>query len=111
MTLVTGGASGLGQATVKRFVRNGAKVIICDQQTIAGEQIAQQFNNDQVIFLSANVSNENDVTNLLNEIKKKFGQLNAVINCAGLSATFATYNFNRRLPRDLMSFEVPVKVC
>ena len=43
MTLVTGGASGLGRGTVERFVREGAKVVICDLPNSAGEDLATQL--------------------------------------------------------------------
>lgn len=43
MTLVTGGASGLGRGTVERFVREGAKVVICDLPNSAGEDLVTQL--------------------------------------------------------------------
>jgi 3-hydroxyacyl-CoA dehydrogenase / 3-hydroxy-2-methylbutyryl-CoA dehydrogenase len=40
---VTGGASGLGRATAERFVREGAKVVICDLPKSAGQEVAEQL--------------------------------------------------------------------
>lgn len=111
MTLITGGASGLGRATAERFVRNGAKVIICDLQTSAGEQVAESLGATNAIYLPANVTQENDVEKVLRRIDEEFGRLDAVVNCAGRSETFATYNFNRMIARKLQNFELPLKVC
>lgn len=110
MTLITGGASGLGRATAERFVRNGAKVIICDRQSSTGDRVAQEIGGENVHFLPANVTQAKDIENVLREIEQRLGRLDVVVNCAGRSETFATFNFNRMTPRDLASFEQPLKV-
>lgn len=43
VALVTGGASGLGEATVRRLVKNGARVIVCDLPTSGGEKLAEEL--------------------------------------------------------------------
>ena len=43
VTVITGGASGLGRGTVERFVRNGAKVVIADLPTSPGADVAQSL--------------------------------------------------------------------
>lgn len=53
--LVTGGASGLGRATAERFVREGAKVIICDLPKSAGSDVASKLGADAV-FVPSDVS-------------------------------------------------------
>lgn len=55
MGLVTGGASGLGKATVERFVRQGARVILCDLEKSAGKDVADNLG-DNCIFSPTNVS-------------------------------------------------------
>ena len=55
MSLVTGGASGLGRATVERFVREGAKVVICDLPNSAGAELAEQLG-PNTIFVPTDVS-------------------------------------------------------
>lgn len=52
---MTGGASGLGQATVKRFIREGAKVVLCDLPTSDGQEIAKTLGNN-CAFAPVNVS-------------------------------------------------------
>ena len=55
--LVTGGASGLGRGAVERFVRNGAKVIICDLPNSPGEQVAGELGRENCVFVPTDVSN------------------------------------------------------
>lgn len=54
MALVTGGASGLGQATVERIVRHGGRVVICDLPSSEGPQLAARLSGNAV-FAPANV--------------------------------------------------------
>ncbi|XP_068083213.1 3-hydroxyacyl-CoA dehydrogenase type-2 [Anabrus simplex] len=101
--LVTGGASGLGLATVKHIARAGGKVVLCDLQTSQGHKIAQDLG-DNVVFAPVDVTSENDVVNALELTKKTFGRLDAVVNCAGIGVAFKTYNFHKKLPHKLEDF-------
>lgn len=104
VSLVTGGASGLGKATVERLVQQGAKVVLCDLPTSKGNEVAKSFGEDKVLFAPVNVSSADDVTNALNLTKEKFGKLNNVINCAGIGVAFKTYNFKKNQPHSLEDF-------
>ncbi|XP_031641175.1 3-hydroxyacyl-CoA dehydrogenase type-2-like [Contarinia nasturtii] len=104
VTLVTGGASGLGRATVNRFVKKGSQVIICDLPTSKGEQVAKEIG-ENVQFIPADVMSERDIENLADEISKKYGKLDVLVNCAGVSDAHLTYNFNLDLPKMLKDFE------
>ncbi len=55
MALVTGGASGLGRATVERIVRQGGRVILCDLPSSAGAQVASDLSGNAV-FAPTDVS-------------------------------------------------------
>ena len=102
--LVTGGASGLGRATVERFVREGAKVTLCDLQTSQGAAVAKEIGTDKVHFVPVDVSKEDDVAEALKQTKEVFGRLDAAVNCAGIGVAFKTYNFNKDLPHKLDDF-------
>ncbi|XP_014284473.1 3-hydroxyacyl-CoA dehydrogenase type-2 [Halyomorpha halys] len=103
VALVTGGASGLGKATVERICKNGGRVIVCDLPTSQGKAVADDLGSG-AIFASVDVTSESDVTNALNVAKEKFGKLNCVVNCAGIGVAYKTYNFNKNLPHKLDDF-------
>ncbi|ODM93735.1 3-hydroxyacyl-CoA dehydrogenase type-2 [Orchesella cincta] len=104
VTLVTGGASGLGRATVERFLRQGSKVVICDIPVSNGEELAKELGND-VIFCPTDVRQEKDVQDALSACKDKFGKLDVVVNCAGIAVAFKVYNFNKKQPHLLEDFK------
>ncbi len=82
--IVTGGASGLGEATVKLIVENGGKAVIIDQNEEKGHALAEKLGHSQVLFKKADVTSEEEVTDALSAGIKQFGLLNTVINCAGI---------------------------
>ncbi|XP_005103671.1 3-hydroxyacyl-CoA dehydrogenase type-2 [Aplysia californica] len=104
VSLVTGGASGLGRATVERFVRQGAKVVICDLPTSDGKAVADSLG-ENCVFAPTNVTSEEDVTKALELAKDKFGRLDISVSCAGTGIAFLTYNFKKNLPHQLADFQ------
>ena len=83
VALVTGGASGLGQATVETFVEKGAKVVILDINEENANKIIEELGEDNVMFVSTNIMEEAPVINAIDSIKDKFGALHIAVNCAG----------------------------
>jgi NAD(P)-dependent dehydrogenase (short-subunit alcohol dehydrogenase family) len=79
--VVTGGASGLGLATAKRFLAAGANVVIVDLPSSAGEEVAADLG-DRVRFAAADVTSEDEVSSAL-DAAEEFGPLRAVLHCAG----------------------------
>ena len=82
--VVTGGASGLGAATAQHLVAQGAKVILVDMNQELGQQLQQQLG-ENAEFIAVDVTDENQVQQLLNHIEQKYGQLNGLVNCAGIA--------------------------
>ena len=82
--VVTGGASGLGAATAKHLVAQGAKVILVDMNQELGQQLQQQLG-ENAEFIAVDVTDENQVQQLFNHIEQKYGQLNGLVNCAGIA--------------------------
>jgi 3-hydroxyacyl-CoA dehydrogenase/3-hydroxy-2-methylbutyryl-CoA dehydrogenase len=101
--LVTGGASGLGQATVARLVKEGGKAVLCDLQSSSGHTVAKELG-ENVVFVPTDVTSENDVKNAVHVAKETFGRLNVAVNCAGIGVAFKTYNFNKKTPHALEDF-------
>ncbi|MED4225017.1 SDR family NAD(P)-dependent oxidoreductase [Neobacillus cucumis] len=85
VAIVTGGASGIGLATVKAFLDKGAKVVIGDYNNEAGVRVEQELKEkyENVLFVSVNVADEQSVENLVAETVKHFGQLDVIFNNAG----------------------------
>lgn len=69
--LVTGGASGLGKATVERFVKEGGKVTLLDLPTSEGKTVSDKLGPENCCFVPCDITNENEVANALAETKGK----------------------------------------
>lgn len=82
VAIVTGGASGIGAGTVKRFVEEGARVVIADLGVDAGEALAAELG-AAAVFCQTDVSSEQDVQNMVQTAVDKFGGLDVLFNNAG----------------------------
>lgn len=82
--LVTGGASGLGEATTRLLAANGANVVILDLNDKQGNALADELG-ATVRFHKTNVTDENDVQAAINLAIETFGSLQIAINCAGVA--------------------------
>lgn len=82
VAIITGGASGIGAATTRLFVANGARVVIGDLQDDLGATLARELA-PQVVFQHADVSKEADVQALIGRAESSFGRLDCIFNNAG----------------------------
>lgn len=82
--LVTGGASGLGEATVRMLAGQGANVIIADLNQERGYALADELGK-QVRFCLTNVTDESDVQAAISRAVDTFGGLHINVNCAGVA--------------------------
>jgi len=81
VAVVTGGASGLGLATTKALLDEGAKVVILDLPSSKGEDVAQELG-DRVSFAPADVTDEDAVATAF-DLAETLGPVRIVVNCAG----------------------------
>ncbi|WP_180182698.1 3-hydroxyacyl-CoA dehydrogenase [Acinetobacter sp. YH01020] len=82
--VVTGGASGLGAATATHLIGLGAKVIIVDMNHEHGEAMQRQLG-DHAKFVQLDVTDEQAVGAFFAQVEAEFGQLNGLVNCAGIA--------------------------
>lgn len=87
--IVTGGGSGLGEATTREIVARGGRVAILDLARSNGAAIADELG-DAAIFTEADVTDEEGVTAAVDQAVSAFGELNAVVNCAGIGTAGRT---------------------
>ena len=88
VAVITGGASGMGRATVMRFLAEGARVVVADyneksgQETLAQAKNAGQTNN--IRFIRTDVAKEADIIAMIDCATSQFGRLDVVFNNAGV---------------------------
>jgi NAD(P)-dependent dehydrogenase (short-subunit alcohol dehydrogenase family) len=104
VAIVTGGASGIGRATVELFVDEGAKVVIGDVDRAAGEQLAATLG-PNAAFCQADVSDADHVQALVDDAVARFGGLHVMFNNAGISSSLARF-----LRDDLADFDRVLRV-
>ncbi|MDJ0818828.1 MAG: SDR family NAD(P)-dependent oxidoreductase, partial [Desulfobacterales bacterium] len=83
VALITGGAAGIGLATAKRFVKEGARVIICDVNQLAGEAAVQELG-EAAEFSTVDVTDKASVDNWIQGVVEKHGRADILINNAGI---------------------------
>lgn len=108
VAVVTGGASGLGLATVQRLHQAGAGVVILDLPSSPGKTVAEQIG-EKVIFCSGDVTREDDVTAALNAASQ-LGTLRIAVNCAGIASAIKTVGRNGPFPLEEFSKVVQVNL-
>lgn len=87
VAIITGGASGIGLAAVRRFANEGATVIIADYNLEAGKKVEEELlkENASVAFYQINVADKEIVTNVVQEVLKQFNKIDILVNNAGIT--------------------------
>ncbi len=91
VALVTGGASGIGQAAVRLFAREGAKIVIADVQAGAGAETVKQVKRDggEGLFVQCDVAKSAEVEALIDKCVETYGRLDCAFNNAGILGEMA----------------------
>lgn len=85
VAVITGAASGIGAATAKIYVEQGARIVLGDIQDEAGVALAEALGgSNTAIFRHCNVTNEDHVQGLVDAALSEFGQIDVMFNCAGI---------------------------
>ncbi|MBO8156326.1 MAG: 3-hydroxyacyl-CoA dehydrogenase [Bacillaceae bacterium] len=107
VALITGGASGLGEATVRNLVHKGANVMIADLQEEKGQALADELG-DQVVFIKTDVTDESSVRQAVQSAYDQWGGIHILVNCAGIA--IAQKTISSKGPHDLGAFQKVIQV-
>jgi 3-hydroxyacyl-CoA dehydrogenase / 3-hydroxy-2-methylbutyryl-CoA dehydrogenase len=107
IAVVTGGASGLGAATVRNIIKKGGKAVIFDLSEENGLKMVEELG-DSVIFIETDVTSEESVLEALEQGIEKFGSINTIVNCAGIA--IAEKVIGRKGTHELKAFSKVVTV-
>ncbi|WP_417714255.1 3-hydroxyacyl-CoA dehydrogenase [Pseudophaeobacter arcticus] len=95
--IITGGASGLGEATARQFAENGAKVTILDRDAERGPKVAAEIGGH---FVQTDVTDEESVSAAIAFAVEKMGRISACVNCAGIAYGIKTIGRDGPHPLD-----------
>src|SRR5450631_235126 len=91
--VITGGASGLGEATARLLASHGVRVAICDLNVERGEAVARQL---QGVFCQVDIGSESDVTAGFEKARAAIGQERILVNCAAIGRGEKTASRDRK---------------
>ena len=83
VAIITGAASGLGEADARLMTKEGAKVVVTTSRKLdQGRRVADEIRNEggEAIFLKLDVTKESDWQDVIAEVIKKYGKLNILVN-------------------------------
>lgn len=94
VAVITGGASGIGAATARLFVSEGAKVVLVDLNEEKGKAFEQELKalNAEALFIKANITSEEDVVGIFKQTIAAFGKVDTVFNNAGIGRVHASHD-------------------
>jgi NAD(P)-dependent dehydrogenase (short-subunit alcohol dehydrogenase family) len=110
VAIVTGGSSAIGEAIVRRFVREGASVAILDIDLEGAQRVAATLPADATMCVRCDVSSDSDVSAAINAVVDRFGALDILINNAGVPPLIAALDELSEADWDLM-MDVQGKGC
>ena len=102
VAVITGGASGLGEATVRNFVEGGGQVSILDVQEEKAQRLAAELG-DNVIFCMTDVTDEQSVQNAIDTTVAAFGGIHVAVNCAGVGGAAKVLGKEGPMPMELFN--------
>jgi 3-hydroxyacyl-CoA dehydrogenase/3-hydroxy-2-methylbutyryl-CoA dehydrogenase len=105
--LVTGGASGLGEAVVRAVISAGSKAAILDLADDKGGKLERELG-ERALYCKTDVTSEYDVAHAIERVTKKFGMINVAVNSAGIAVSSRT--IGRKGPMDLKQFELAMAI-
>ncbi|GEL08132.1 SDR family NAD(P)-dependent oxidoreductase [Salisediminibacterium halotolerans] len=105
VAVVTGGASGIGEAAVRRFVSEGAKVVIADINDHKGAELVAEIG-DSVVYQHVDVTDETEVEAMVAKAETTYGKLDILFNNAGIGSLNATDELSLEDWRKIMAINM-----
>ena len=105
--IVTGGASGLGEATARHFAAHGAQVTILDRDADRGQAVAAEIGGH---FAETDVTNETSVQAAVAHAVDKMGRISATVNCAGIAYGIKTIGRDGAHPLDAFKRTIDINL-
>ena len=102
VVVITGASSGIGRALAKEFAAKGARLSLGARRTELLEQLKQELPKTEILIVKTDVSSEDDCRNLIDETVKHFGQIDILINNAGISMRALFEEVDTKVIRQLM---------
>jgi 3-oxoacyl-[acyl-carrier protein] reductase len=87
VAIITGGGLGLGEGIAKKFVHEGAKVLLFEINKANGQKVAESLGSDKAIAFEGDVTKLDDWNKAVKTCQEKFGGLDIVVNNAGVVGT------------------------
>jgi 3-hydroxyacyl-CoA dehydrogenase/3-hydroxy-2-methylbutyryl-CoA dehydrogenase len=109
VALVTGGASGLGEATVRASVAGGGRAVILDRPQSKGEDLARELGK-AAIFAPADVTNDVEVSRAVARAVEAFGTVHIAVNCAGVGAAMRTVTKSGPMPLEIFTKVIEINL-
>jgi NAD(P)-dependent dehydrogenase (short-subunit alcohol dehydrogenase family) len=109
VVLVTGGASGLGEATVRMVVAAGGRAVILDRPGSAGDDMAHALG-PQATFAPADVTSAEEVSGAVARAVERYGTVHVAVNCAGVGAAMRTISRQGPMPLEVFAKVVAVNL-
>jgi NAD(P)-dependent dehydrogenase (short-subunit alcohol dehydrogenase family) len=110
VAVVTGGASGIGQAVARRLAEAGGKVAIFDLNEDAGQAMVAELGVDNCVFANVNVVDEASVKAGIEATVTALGAIHVNVNCAGIGNAAKTLGKNGPFPLDLWNTVIAVNL-
>ncbi|MBL6699406.1 SDR family oxidoreductase [Luminiphilus sp.] len=110
VAVVTGGASGIGQAVARRLAEAGGKIAIFDLNEDAGQAMVAELGVDNCVFANVNVVDEASVKAGIEATVTALGAIHVNVNCAGIGNAAKTLGKNGPFPLDLWNTVIAVNL-
>ena len=110
VAVVTGGASGIGQAVARRIAGAGGKVVIFDLNEEAGQAMVAELGADNCVFATVNVVDEDSAKAGIEAAVGSFGTIHIIVNCAGIGNAAKTLGRDGPFPMDVWSKVIAVNL-